>query len=279
MNRTLLARPARAELRHTRTRRTAGLRLPVVVALGAALLLSSCSVETDPGGWSPPSDGAATSGDEAHTTGDEAPTTGDAGPTTGDTSPTTDAPTASAEDLEGTWALGVSFLDGATDAGDAPGPARLTFRDGTLQVRTGCNQGSASFEVDGDQVSLGALRLTKRACEGTGAAIEALMVGLLDQQELTYAVEGRGLTLTAEDGTALGFHRVTGSDGDSATTTAEPTGAAPTSTATGAAPTGTATATGPAPTGTATATGPAPTGDATATGRATPPAPTQTTTP
>ncbi len=224
--------------------------------LGLALVigLSACSVEESPGSWSPPS----------------TPTTDATGQTSDQAAQTSEAPVKD-EDLVGTWQLETAYLmqddSGATSSGsNAP---TLTFQEGgTLAVDTGCNTGGGDYQVDGDRVLLSPVATTLRACEGRVGALEAMVVGLLGAEELSFRIEDAMLTLTAEDGTTLAFSKVEEAAGDASPTTEGPTGQPTTDRPTDAAGAtrtkhSTATATGkkargsssPTATGTATATG------------------------
>lgn len=75
---------------------------------------------------------------------------------------------------------------------------------GRVQVRTGCNQGSGSYELDGDTVTIGPVMLTRKACPEPAMEIEAMVTSALDQQTLTVSVDADRLTLEGDD-VGLGF--------------------------------------------------------------------------
>lgn len=249
VNRTPAARSRRARARSG---------LPAL-GLVLAISLSACSIEDSPGSWSPPS----------------TPTSGEAEPTTGEAAPTTEAP--AGEDLLGTWELRTDFLqDSGQTARAGERPPALTFEDGTLAVDTGCNTGSGDYEVSGDEITLGPVALTMRACDGPTGALESVVIGLLAAENLAFGIDDETLTLTAEDGTTLAFER--SEDRDSGESTATTSAPSETSTATTSAPTGTSNATTSAPTETSTSTAPDQ-GGATSAPTSTQTAPAATTTP
>lgn len=225
---------------------------PTVTALAVALALAlgGCAVEQDPGSWSPPSTAAPTDdhgsstggegeddhGQDDHGDGAESTATFPGGAEPAEPMPAQDG-------LEGeTWVLGVGFFDGQDDNGER-GPATLRFEGGQVEVVTGCNTGGGSYEIDGSRLSLGAISSTMMACEGTVATVERLVFGLLSQKELRATItDGEYLTLTAADGTALGFlHSAIATTGDPSATQAPGDD-------------GTATVSPPAPTGPGTTT-------------------------
>ncbi len=97
-------------------------------------------------------------------------------------------------------------------SGDAvsstPGEAEasLTFHeDGTLEVDAGCNRGASSWSADGDTVTLGAVGLTRMACDDDRSALERAVMEVLEAVELQVEISADRLTLTGEDGKALGL--------------------------------------------------------------------------
>ena len=87
-----------------------------------------------------------------------------------------------------------------TSSGSEPVPdgvnASLMFADdGTVAVDTGCNTGSASVAIDGNQLQIGPIALTKKACEGDATRVETAVVALA-MGPLDYHVEGDQLILT-----------------------------------------------------------------------------------
>lgn len=138
--------------------------------------------------------------------------------------------------LEGqTWVLTTSYTETATTSIRGMENASLVLDGGDVRLDTGCNTGGGSYTLEGDTVSLSPLRLTLRACEDLAMEVEQVMMAVLQQEDLTVEVEADRLTLTAPDGTALGFTAAVTSDGstdggtdggtDESTQTAGDTGA------------------------------------------------------
>ena len=76
----------------------------------------------------------------------------------------------------------------------------LTFDDGgSLAIDTGCNTGGADWELDGDEITVEAARLTLRACEGDVMDQEAAIVAALEGAERVEITPG-SLTLLDGDG-------------------------------------------------------------------------------
>lgn len=103
--------------------------------------------------------------------------------------------------LEGTtWQLESHRSNDAVSNVTGMEKASLRFDgEGRVQVRTGCNQGSATYEREGDTVVIGPIMLTRMACPEPAMEIEAMMTSALDQQTLTVSVEADRLTLDGDD--------------------------------------------------------------------------------
>ena len=127
--------------------------------------------------------------------------------------------------LEGTtWQLDTHYSGDAASHWAGMESATLTLTDGRARVATGCNTGSATYTLDGDQLTFGPLMLTRMACAEPAMELEHLVVGALDGQSLTVRSEAGQLTLTGEDGTGLGLRAVDSASGDtdSSSRTKEP---------------------------------------------------------
>ena len=81
-------------------------------------------------------------------------------------------------------------------------PAGLTITGDTMQVDTGCNTGSATVQVTATTMTIGPLGLTKKACQGSVAAMEAAMLAALTG-EVAYSIEADRLTITSKTGAGL----------------------------------------------------------------------------
>lgn len=117
--------------------------------------------------------------------------------------------------LEGPkWVLTTSFTETAHTSIRGMENASLVFTDGSVRLQTGCNSGGGSYTLEGDTLTLGAMRTTLRACEELAMEVEQAMLAVLRQEELTVHIEASTLQLTAPDGTALGFTAEPASDVD-----------------------------------------------------------------
>jgi heat shock protein HslJ len=111
-----------------------------------------------------------------------------------------DAGAAAAADLEGvTWTLD-SIVDANTTTA-VPALDRtptLTFDGATVSVDTGCNTGSGSYEVSGDEITFGAITSTLIACTEPTASVEQAVVAML-AGPVTFSIADDVLTLTMGD--------------------------------------------------------------------------------
>jgi heat shock protein HslJ len=109
-------------------------------------------------------------------------------------------------DLVGTTWVVTGFIEGDTassGATDDAGTSTLTFgADGRVQGDDGCNDFSADYEVDGDAVRIGAPASTQAGCddEARAASIRAVL-----GTTATYEIDGRNLTLMAQDGRGVTY--------------------------------------------------------------------------
>ena len=106
--------------------------------------------------------------------------------------------------LEGTtWVLdGIS--DGET-ASSVPEGVRATifFSGGRVNVEA-CNQGAAEIDIDGDEIEIETLQMTKRACPPPEGDVDAAIGAVLDGR-VTYEIEATSLTLRHASGRSLTF--------------------------------------------------------------------------
>jgi heat shock protein HslJ len=102
-------------------------------------------------------------------------------------------------ELEGTiWLL--AAIDGVERPGGVEAPTLQIGTDGRAVVFTGCNNGSAAVEVGESTLTLEPLALSRVACEGETADVEAAQVAVLDG-EVDYVLDGDTLTLVKDDRT------------------------------------------------------------------------------
>jgi heat shock protein HslJ len=74
-------------------------------------------------------------------------------------------------------------------------PATLVFVDGVLSLDTGCNTGTASYEVVDGRVTVQPVALTRMACDDATKQREAAIVAVLDGT-VTFAIDARRLNLS-----------------------------------------------------------------------------------
>ncbi len=76
--------------------------------------------------------------------------------------------------------------------------AVLIFQaDGRVAIETGCNSGGGRFAATADALGFSELALTKRACEGAAAEMEAAVLRVLRAETVGYRIEAGSLTLSA----------------------------------------------------------------------------------
>lgn len=112
------------------------------------------------------------------------------------------APEAPATLEGGTWQL--ESLVQADAVSSVPGrvPATLKFDNGKVSVFTGCNDGSASYRVDGQTITFDSLVYTDKACGPDETAAEKAVVAVLNGQ-VTYKIDRSSLTLTNTKGEGI----------------------------------------------------------------------------
>ena len=102
--------------------------------------------------------------------------------------------------LEGTtWAVVGTFDTMASSS--VPEGASLVFADGSVAVATGCNTGSATYEVnaDGTEVTFGPMALTKMACvDEEGQRLEAAVISVIDGT-VPFEITAGSMTLGDDD--------------------------------------------------------------------------------
>ena len=107
---------------------------------------------------------------------------------------------AGAEELEGeTWRLD-STVSGSTVTAVPAGvrTPTLEFEGGTVAVDAGCNTGSGSYEVSGDQVTFGPIATTRMACDDASNAVEQAVLAVLTGT-VTFTIADGVLTFTNGD--------------------------------------------------------------------------------
>lgn len=113
-------------------------------------------------------------------------------------------PVADADLIDTTWLL-QSVLTGDATSSVVGEPAILSFgADGQLSGSTGCRTFSGTFTRAENAISVGSLVTDDRGCSEETAAQDAHVLGVLEGM-VRISIDGSQLTLTADDGTGLGY--------------------------------------------------------------------------
>jgi heat shock protein HslJ len=109
-----------------------------------------------------------------------------------------------AKPLLGTkWTVDTLVGGGVSSSVPAGAAAFMTFADGgKVTGSTGCNSFGGTVTIDGNKITFNDLVMTKKGCDGAAGALEASVLGVLDQP-LTYRIDGSKLILEAPDGSGL----------------------------------------------------------------------------
>jgi len=102
----------------------------------------------------------------------------------------------------GTWTVTSLITGEAASSVPAGAVASLQFADGKVGVRGGCNDGSASYKVDGQMITFASLVHTDKACGPDETFVEKAVLVVLDGP-VTYKIEGSSLSLTNAKGEGL----------------------------------------------------------------------------
>jgi heat shock protein HslJ len=103
-----------------------------------------------------------------------------------------------------TWQL-ETLVSGETASSAVGAPATLVLgQDGTLTGSTGCRDFTASYAIAGARVTVGDIQVDARLCTTELAAQDEHVLGVL-AGPFQAAVSGQALTLTAADGSGLGY--------------------------------------------------------------------------
>jgi heat shock protein HslJ len=104
-----------------------------------------------------------------------------------------------------TWTVDSIFEGESVSSVPEGAIATLVFHaDGTLEVDTSCNTGSARWQAVGSGIQVGELGLTKKACAGPAATLESAVVGTLRAGTLAADIDASRLLLRA-GGVGLGL--------------------------------------------------------------------------
>ncbi|HEX8864491.1 MAG TPA: META domain-containing protein, partial [Lentzea sp.] len=99
----------------------------------------------------------------------------------------------------GTWTLESIVQPDAVSSVPGRVPATLKFDNGKVSVFTGCNDGSASYKVDGQTITFESFVHTDKACGPDETAAEKALVTAL-QGKVTHKIDRNTLTLTNTKG-------------------------------------------------------------------------------
>jgi heat shock protein HslJ len=99
-----------------------------------------------------------------------------------------------------TWTVESLISGDAVSSVPGGGTATLVFTEGgQVQIDTGCNSGSGTYEVDGDTLRVTDIQTTLVGCEGPSAQLENAVGAVLNAHEIQFAIEAGSLTLMAGD--------------------------------------------------------------------------------
>ena len=99
-----------------------------------------------------------------------------------------------------TWTVD-TIISGDTTS-TVPGNAVATFTfsaDGRVEVRTGCNTGSGTYEATDDQLRFTGVAVTEMACDGAAGALEAAVLPILGAHAVQYTIDASRMTMQAGD--------------------------------------------------------------------------------
>lgn len=106
-----------------------------------------------------------------------------------------------------TWTVDTIIDGDAASNADWADPATLAFADdGTVEVFTGCNAGSGTYEVDGNEITFADVLVTEKGCpDDTTMQLETVVGAVIGgPQPVTWEIEVDRLSLDG-DGFGLGL--------------------------------------------------------------------------
>ena len=89
-------------------------------------------------------------------------------------------------------ATGINNGTGGVVTAAATGQSTATFADGTVTGSGGCNQFNASYELDGEEITIGPAAATRKACPEPE--------GIMEQEQQFFAALERAKTVTLSPG-------------------------------------------------------------------------------
>jgi heat shock protein HslJ len=109
--------------------------------------------------------------------------------------------TPDAELTDVTWTVDTIIEGEVAQHTDWPSPATLVFADdGTVQVSTGCNGGSGTYQVAGAELTFADVAVTERGCDSPTAELERAVLGVIyGSQPVTWEITADRLSLRGAD--------------------------------------------------------------------------------
>lgn len=99
-----------------------------------------------------------------------------------------------------TWTVDTIITGDAASSVPGDAVATLTFTDGgRVEVNTGCNTGSGSYEASQGELRFTDVALTRMACAGPAGTLEAAVLPILGAEVVDYTIDAARLTLQAGD--------------------------------------------------------------------------------
>jgi heat shock protein HslJ len=103
--------------------------------------------------------------------------------------------------LDGTtWTVDSIISGDAVSTVPGNAVATLVFdEDGGVEVNTGCNTGSGRYEASETELRFVDVAITRIACEGPAAELEAAVLPMLAAESVAYRIDASSLMLSAGD--------------------------------------------------------------------------------
>jgi heat shock protein HslJ len=102
------------------------------------------------------------------------------------------------------WTVDTLVSGQAASSTPAGTTATLVFRDDDVEIKGGCNTGSAGYRLAGDRIQFDDAVMTRMACPPEIMKLETAVLDVV-QGEVTFGIEASRLTLTHPAGKGLGL--------------------------------------------------------------------------
>lgn len=100
-----------------------------------------------------------------------------------------------------TWTVDTIITGDSASSVPAGAVATFSFaEDGRVEVSTGCNSGSGTYDATDTELRFTDVSVTEMACAGAAGALEAAVLPILGADVVEYEIEAGRLTLQAADG-------------------------------------------------------------------------------